>query len=274
MKTQVVLPFLVTTLVISGYPIIEIARADQPIQIAQSIWKPFSPPEGGFTILMPGTPTSEQEILDSPTGPITLNGFRAVRPGEAIYFVSYGDLPDSALNSPGGINDLLTSFTQQFTTTMDGVTVTQQSISLNNYPGAEVKLQTNEGITFRSRIYLVNNRMYTLGVFTVREQDLQKSIQGFLDSFRLTNASPGVSLTPQLAPQEDLNAQLNQSVCNQNWSQAIKIIDRMLANNSNSAELRQQLTNYRSRLQTFANSNTRIPAGELSNCSSGKPGDN
>ena len=266
MNNKVLLPLLITTLLVGGYARVEIAQAEQPIQIAQSIWKPFSSPEGGFTVLMPGTPTLEQETINDPQlGSVNLNGFIGERPDEAIYMVVYADLPSNVVLTPDDADTLLQSLIREFSNDPGDRLLNQQTINLGNYPGKEVKVEHIGGVTGRYRIYLVNQRLYVLGVVTSKEQYLQKSIQGFLDSFQLTNASAG---TPR-APQEDLNAQLTQAVCSQNWSQAIKIIDRMIASSPNSGEVREQLINYRSRLQSFANSNAEIPREALADCASG-----
>ena len=265
MNNKVLLPFLITTLLVGGYPRLEIAKAEQPIQIAQSIWKPFSSPEGGFTVLMPGTPIQVQNTIDTQIGALNLNGFLVERPNEAVYIVGYVEFPGNILQSAGNSNEILEGFMQGVLNSSEDRLLNQQNINLTNYPGKDFKVQKSEGVTGRYRVYLVNQRLYFLAVETPKETYLQKSIQGFLDSFQLTNVSAG---SPS-APQEDLNAQLTQAVCSQNWSQAIKIIDRMIATSPSSGEVREQLINYRSRLQGFANSNAEIPREALADCASG-----
>ena len=75
----------------------------------------------------------------------------------------------------------------------------------------------------------------------------------------LSVARPGLSQT-------DLNAQLRQAVCTQNWSQAIRVVDQM--KKVSRPEYASQLTMYRGRLEVLASSDTRVPGGEL-NCSVG-----
>jgi hypothetical protein len=75
----------------------------------------------------------------------------------------------------------------------------------------------------------------------------------------LSVARPGVAKT-------DLNAQLKQAVCSQNWNQAIQVVDQM--KKVSGSEYASQLTMYRGRLEALANSGARVPSSEL-NCSAG-----
>lgn len=106
---------------------------------------------------------------------------------------------------------------------------------------------------------------------TPKENYLQKSIQGFFNSFRLAGGgtgtvSPGGSTGTVSSPPSDLNAQLRQAVCRQNWSQAITVINRMIGL-IDEPDVRQQLLTYKQKLQGFANSDSVVPPSELPDCS-------
>ena len=58
-------------------------------------------------------------------------------------------------------------------------------------------------------------------------------------------------------PAAPLNTELNQAVCQQDWTRAIRVIDRMRPQTP--ADRRGELTVYRSRLQALLNSGTPIP---------------
>lgn len=82
----------------------------------------------------------------------------------------------------------------------------------------------------------------------------------------LATTTMGLSVARPGLSQTDLNAQLRQAVCTQNWSQAIRVVDQM--KKASRPEYASQLTMYRGRLEVLANSDTRVPSGEL-NCSAG-----
>ena len=276
MNTKVLLPFLITTLLVSGSATPRIGRAEPPIQVAQSIWKPFSSAAGNFTVLMPGTPRQEQDTINTELAPLNLKTFTVERPNEANYLVAYFDLPgdfSTMIQTSGQINEFLTGVVLGLSESMAGQLLNQQAINLNNYSGKAFRMQHSEGVVGRYRLYLVNQRVYLLGVGTSKEKYLQKSIQGFFNSFRLAGGATG-TVTPEGAtgtvssPSADLNAQLRQAVCTQNWSQAINVINRMIGQ-IDSQEVRQQLLDYKQKLQGFASSDSVVPASELPDCSPG-----
>lgn len=265
MKNKIVFPLLITTFLSSGYPTIKVVQANPPLQIAQSIWKQFSSSEGGFRLLMPGTPTQENKSVNTQVGALTIHMFIVPRQKEAIYAVAYADLPSNISPTPSEINQLLTDVAYGISDGAGGRLLSQQAISLGNFPGKEIRLQLAEGMIARGRIYLVNKRLYQVLVATNQERNLTKSIEGFLNSFQLLNNSPP---SPNLPP-EDLNTEIKEALCSQNWPQALKLINQMIAVTPNS-EVRSQLMTYQRQLQDFANSRRRLPAESLPNCSSGR----
>ena len=189
MKIKVFLQLFLTTFLLSGYPTIKGVQANPPFQIAQSIWKPFSSSEGGFTVLLPGIPTEENKSVDTKFGSITVHTFYVRRNNESLYAVAYSDLPDSISANSNEINQLLAEAPSGFSEGAEGRLVNQEPISLGNFPGREFRLELSEGAIARGRFFLVNRRLYQVVVGTNNERNLTKSIQGFLNSFQLINES-------------------------------------------------------------------------------------
>jgi hypothetical protein len=77
----------------------------------------------------------------------------------------------------------------------------------------------------------------------------------------LSVARPGLSVP-------DLNAQLQQAVCSQNWIQAIQITEQM--KKVVGSEYASQLTRYQGRLESLAREGTRVPTAQMS-CSANVP---
>lgn len=263
MKNKIFLSLFITTFLLSGYSTVKVVQPNPPLLIAQSIWKPFSSQEGGFTILMPGNPKEQNRTVTTKLGSIPIKTFSVIRQNEALYGVGYSDLPgNSSLNS-SEINELLTGIASGFAEGSRGKIVSQQNIRLGNFQGREIRLRLERGVIAIGRMYLVNKRLYQVVVATNKERNLTKSIEGFFRSFRLVNNS-----TASQGPSpEELNADLKQAVCSQNWPEALKVIDQMIASEP-SSEVQNQLTTYRSQVQGLANSGSRIPAQSLPECAS------
>ncbi|HCA93742.1 MAG TPA: hypothetical protein DEP38_03445 [Cyanobacteria bacterium UBA9226] len=285
MNNKLPIAFFITTLLMTGYPTMETVEAQSAKEATQSIWKPFSSAEGGFTLLMPGTPKPVEQNLNTPNGRINLKGFMVQRRNEANYLVIYTDLPSKTIENDKDIEELFDGIVEGFQRRTRGELVNEENITLNNFPGREFKMELSGNITARSRVYLVNQRLYQLVVVTPREEDLPQSIQGFLDSFQVnrstgnptaanpttgnpTTANP-TTPTPPKIPKEDLNSlniKLRQAICSQKLSEAIKILDRMIAIAPNPSTERSQLVAYRSQLRDIADSATEIPPNAFPDC--------
>lgn len=211
---------------------------------------------------MPGQPTQENRTVKTELGSIPVQAFSVLRKGEALYAVAYSDFPGKFPENPGDIDRMLAQVASGFAQGAKGRLVSQQNIRLGNFPGREIRLQLDRGLIARGRLFVVNTRLYQVVVVTGQERNLTKSIDGFFKSFRLLdNATAAQPPSP-----EQLNTNLKQAVCRQNWSQALQIIDQMLAI-APSPETRDQLVTYRERIQGLANSTGTIPPASLPDCS-------
>ena len=269
MKHKIFIPFCITTFLLGGYPTFQLVQASLTVEIAQaqSIWKPFSSQDGGFRVLMPGTPTQEKRTTKTNFGSLPVNVFSVIRENEAGYLVSYLDFPrDIALNSRE-LNQSLSAIATGFAQGSGGKLVSQRNIRLGNFPGREIRLQFEQGVIGRGRLYLINKRMYVVMAITNKERYLTKSIEGFLNSFQLVNNSTATA--PKKPTVAELNARLKQEVCSQNWPQALRVIDQMLALEP-SAEARSQLLNYRSQIQNIVNSGSKIPPQSIPDCTANR----
>ena len=190
----------VLAILLGTFPIIQPGQATQPFQLAQSIWKPLSSKEGRFSVLMPGTPRESQLIWDPVTGYIVY--LFTVTREEAEYMVWYLDFepptrrvdddgqssnfPDILPNTPEKMTDVLVNAgTDCYSTPSDCRLISEQSIRLGSYPGREISLRLPSGPLVRRRLYLVNRRVYILSVRTTQERFLSKTIEGFMNSFKL-----------------------------------------------------------------------------------------
>ncbi len=267
MNNKIFLPFLITTLVLIGYPIIKVAQANQPLQIAEaeSVWKPFSSPEGGFTVLFPGTPNTDKPNTNTTADSNTLQSFSVLRENEALYVVSYRNMLEQVIQNSRDPNKVLAAVVSRISQGSKGNLLNEKNITLGKFPGKEIRFQLEKNIFLRGKIYLVNQRLYQLFVVTNQEANLTKSIDGFFNSFQILPESPALrKLTV-----EDFNPLLKRAVCSQNWPQSLEILEQMISIAPNS-EVRSQLVTYQTRLKNLANSRERIPPNLLSDCASGK----
>ncbi len=265
MKNKLFLACFFATFLFNGYPTIKGVQANQSILIAQqSIWKEFSSQEGGFKVLLPGTPTQTKDKVNTRNGSIPTNVFVVGRQNEAVYVVGYADFPKNISLTSREVQPLLPQLNSRRSAQTGVRVVSQRTLRLKNVPGREIRLQDSQGVSLRVRTYAINKRLYQVAVITNKEASLTKSIEGFFNSFQLT-ANSAASAAPKKPSMAELNTSLKQSVCSQNWSQAIKVINQMVAI-APSPEERNQLVTYRSQLEGLANSNSKIPSQSLPEC--------
>jgi hypothetical protein len=257
------------TFLLTGHPSIQSVQAKPTLLIAQSIWKPFSSKEGGFRVLMPGTPAQEQRTTKTEMGAFPTNTFTVIREQEAGYVVGYLDFPNNISVNSRNQNQYLTAVATGFAQGSGGRLMSERNIRVGNLPGKEIRLQFEQGVIGRARMFLDNKRLYVALVITDKENSLTKSIQGFFNSFQLLNRSTGSGKpTPQKPTMDELNGDLKKAVCGQNWPQALKVINQMIAI-APSPEVRGDLVTYRTQLQGLANSGSQIPPESLPGCTPG-----
>ena len=256
MKNQVFLPFCLLSLFLGSNYLTNLpVKAQNSTENSQSVWQPFASGEGGFSILLPGTPERVQQTLDTDLGRIELTGFATLRPEEAAYLALYADLPSkiNVRDNPDAVNELLDGGAEYYVNESNGQLLSKKNITIENFPGRELRVMLPNNVVARHRLILVKNRLYQLVVITPKEEHLQGSINGFFDSFQLTTLGVAV------ASIEDMNSQLNQELCSQNWARAVNLLNQMIASLPSSESTRNELIDYRIRIQGIANSNTSVP---------------
>ncbi len=141
-------------------------------------WEEYRSKEGGFTILMPGTPVPGRRS----GGALEFTKLTAtLDEGAEIYEVEYGDIP-AALGDPEAVLDSALQLAE-----MAGKLTRQAKITLapGGYPGREGEFETSGGRISKERSFVVGRRLYALSVETSQERRASPHIEKFLSSFRL-----------------------------------------------------------------------------------------
>ncbi|MDZ8185309.1 MAG: hypothetical protein RMX96_10700 [Nostoc sp. ChiSLP02] len=158
----------------------------QPVK--QPKWKLFTPPDGRFTILMPGRPNRETQFQKTYMGEINLEIFVAQPPKQQVaYIVTYNDFPFSygEMTDPQAV---LNNARDMALKTTQSNLISQRNIrSSNNHPGKEIEYINSGGKITRSRMYVAEGRLYQVMAITTKKQQktLAKTITGYLNSFQI-----------------------------------------------------------------------------------------
>ncbi len=164
--------------------------------IPQSEWQTFSPPNGGCTVLMPGTPTPQTlNILG-----ISAKTYQVERKKEDAYFaLTIFDISPPFLR-PSLLEDVARSSRDGAKSRMDAVepgskVTSESAISLGNLPGREYQLTpppTKRG-TFITRLYLAKigntHRIFLVMAGGSIIQPNKGDAARFFDSFKIDDAA-------------------------------------------------------------------------------------
>lgn len=240
--------------------------------LAASSWRPFSAPNSGFQVLFPGTPLQSSQVLSTPTGKVTVRRYLA-RDNNAGYLVSHGTLPANLVKNAKDEQDFLNGVRIGIARELQSSLVSSGNLTFQGNPGRSLKFKSRSGVVAIVRVFLVNRRdIYAVFVITNQEQSLQKSIQGFFNSFQLTNHSTvargnttSPATRPKPKPPRNLNNELQWAVCQQNWRQAIRVVDDMRKVVRNPTQ-QQELVSYRQTLVRLTQSRSTIPQNLLTGC--------
>ncbi len=185
---------LAASLQLSGI-VLEVRGATAQTSIAQNQagkalkWQEFSSIEGGFSVLMPGTPTKEIEPANPKDGTGDLHQFLLeLEGGRVAYAVAYGDVPRVPKQaSPSQINQLLNAWRDG--TLGKGKLIRERNIKLGSNLGREIEFIGSDGLTYKARIYWVKQRFYILFATATTQADLSQGADKFLNSFKLQTAT-------------------------------------------------------------------------------------
>ena len=147
-------------------------------------WQEFTSEEGGFTVLMPSTPTYETSEIPTAIGPVVMHTF-SVSAKKWAYMVIYSDYDAESVNGVDP-STMLDGARDGVMKQIGGTVVVDRSITLGDYPGKEVEVVTpDKQFRCRARLYMVANRLYQAIAVAPGKGKLPKDAEKFLASFRL-----------------------------------------------------------------------------------------
>jgi hypothetical protein len=145
--------------------------------------QPFSSADGRFSILMPGAPKYESTNVDTAAGTLVMHSYMVEDAGMA-YGVIYSDYPDFMKDAdPQAVLD---GGRDGAVAKIKGTLISETPLTLGGYPGRDITVSAGT-LGFRSRIYLVNTRIYSVIVTGPTDKLKLPRVDEVLDSFKLTD---------------------------------------------------------------------------------------
>ena len=146
----------------------------------------FNSPEGKFSIMGPPQFQKNSQSIPTKVGNIELVTYTSSdsKSGTA-FIVGYSDYPAELvkLSNP---QKLLESAKNGQVSKTKGKLVSEKQISIQGYPGIEVQIASEMGVTLYGRLYMIENRLYQILSAVPSSQKLDNEIAQYLESFQLT----------------------------------------------------------------------------------------
>src|SRR3954469_21109180 len=110
-----------------------------PLQAGgEPVWKEFQSKEGGFSVLMPGTPVGQEQSADSRIGPIRSRMFVVDRRVSG-FIAGHVDYPEAVLKEDP--KRLIDSKRDAIVASMKGTLLGQRDLRQGGYPGQEIAVK-------------------------------------------------------------------------------------------------------------------------------------
>lgn len=156
-------------------------------------WVSYESPDKDFELLFPQPPKEQSQLMNSDFGPIQINmvvyeAQNSELEENMVYGLAFMDYPKDflPLNQTEKIDSFFKVSIQNSVFNVHGILTSEKIINLKKFPGREIRVSFNQGKgVINSRFYLIGSRMVMLQVITDQRKDFNKSINEFLDSFKL-----------------------------------------------------------------------------------------
>jgi hypothetical protein len=149
-------------------------------------WQTFTSKNGHFAVLMPGTPKSDVDSVETLIGTVDLHSFM-VETDEFAYFVAYGDFPPTFVQG-ADTDAMLDGAREGALADVRGTLVSERRISVQGFPGRELWIEASAGNQkglAQARMILVGNRFYQVLVVGPKERFAESQAERFLNTFQV-----------------------------------------------------------------------------------------
>ncbi|MFZ5571332.1 MAG: NINE protein [Thermodesulfobacteriota bacterium] len=126
----------------------------------------FSPPEGGFSIILPGKAVSTKQTLDTPVGPVDIFMYMVDKEDSAC-LVGYADYPDELMRQ-ADYNVLMDGAVNGAMNNIKGIVKSEQDVSIRSHYGREIEFafpasaKMPKGGNGKARFFIVGSRLYQI----------------------------------------------------------------------------------------------------------------
>jgi hypothetical protein len=140
-------------------------------------------PDGKFTVSFPGKPDFASEPIESEHGSILNNMYIYEHSSSLAYMLAFTDYPDNHI-APYDPYELLDNAMYGFVDEVGLKVDSAEKISSGSYPGIEF-IASGDGFNAHMRDFLVDNRLYQIGILSSTGSLNHSDANAFFDTFSI-----------------------------------------------------------------------------------------
>jgi len=157
-----------------------------PLHAQPVKWQPYESPAGKFRAAFPGAPTVRHGRRGTEIGDVVTARYSAGDRAGATYDITFSDYPREGIARLSAAK-LMDAVRDGLVYLAKGKLVSEKPYTLGRFAGREQEIEGADGMRYRVRLLLVENRLYQLTAMA-RPPDKAEE-QKFFGSFRLTGAT-------------------------------------------------------------------------------------
>jgi hypothetical protein len=151
-------------------------------------WQDVVSKEGGFRVLMPGSPRMTDSVVHTRLGSLQVKAYD-IDSGDSEFSVFYGDLDSSGLANVSS-EEWIDAVRDIYIVRSKAILLDEKILSFHGRFGKETRYEISGLGKVARRMYAVNGRIYTLNVASKKQGAQEDSIARFFDSFEILAGSP------------------------------------------------------------------------------------
>ncbi|MGQ0456132.1 MAG: hypothetical protein ACT4OU_03610 [Hyphomicrobium sp.] len=155
---------------------------------AEDAWQVVKPDGIGFSIEMPVPPSNQEEDVDLGDGQNAKMRTYQILAGNAIYDVTIADYPKGTIASIGE-GQILDNARDGAVKNAMGPLKSETKIEFAGRPARELLVDMTMGMTLRSHIFVVGDRLYNVGHIAANGKERSTTAEKFFASFKLIDAN-------------------------------------------------------------------------------------
>ncbi len=154
---------------------------------AEEAWQLLKPDGLGFSIEMPEAPNAQEEDIDLGDGTSAKMRTFQIISQNVIYDITVADYPSGAIQAAGGDAQALDNARDGILRQAMGQLKSDTKIVFADRPTRELLIDMTMDMTARSRIFIVGDRLFNVGVITRNGNERSASVERYFASFKLAD---------------------------------------------------------------------------------------